>query len=62
MLADQVQLHYYYNSLTPHGSQDIRIHVYPAKGYKSKHAHLLSVLRFLDSDGFLFSLIVSHQS
>ena len=43
MLVNQAQLHYYYNILiknaTPHGSQAIRIYVYPKKGYKtSGHA------------------------
>ena len=49
MLANQVQPHYYYydNGLTPRGSQAIRIHVYPAKSYKSKHACLLNILVLL---------------
>ena len=31
MLADQAQIHYYYNDLTVCGSQAIRIHANPCK-------------------------------
>ena len=64
MCMDQVQQQYYYKGLirvmTQHGSQAIRIHVYPARYYKSKPTHLLKGLVQLllsSSDQFGFMLV-----
>ena len=50
MFVDQVQPHYYYSLIrivTLHGSQAIRIHTYPVKGYKKQACILVDIYLYL---------------